>query len=185
MTTTRRAYRGRVGGPRLARFVLVAAVAGIASVTALGACSDEPQAGQVDASAAIVAMVDWQVAEWEPPPDADEGLLPVIYIVGADGGTIDIAVQAAVAEATVDDAVVIFADKAGDAFDPDVEGSPVRDDGVMLAIGPIPEPARRMRVDVDVYHGEGEGELYAVQIASRQPTEDDPRRAEVTTTTSR
>lgn len=179
-----RVYRVCVGRRRPSRSY-VAAAAIFMSIGPLSACSDEPSVTEVDAGSAIVAIVDWQVEQWDPPADADEGLLPVIYIVAADGDTYGVAVQATVTEATVDDAVVRFADQASDAFDDGLDGAPVRDDGVMLAIGQIPEPSRRMKVIVDRYTAKETSEGFALQIAARRPTDDNPRRAEVTTTTPR
>lgn len=161
------------------------AAVGLLSAVPLVACSDESSGSAVDASAAITAVIDWQAAQWVPPPDADEGALPVIYVVAADGGEIGVSVQASVTEATVDEAIVRFADKPADAFDHDQEGSPVHDDGVMLAIGPIPERSRRVKVNVDRYEVADRPEKLALQIAARQPTDDNPRRAEVAATTPR
>ena len=185
MSLTGRAYRCRVAGRRLVRPIFSFAAVGLLSTVPLVACSDDSSDSQVDASAAITAVVDWQAAQWVPPPEADENALPVIYVVAADGGEIGVSVQASVTEATVDEAIVRFADKPGDAFDHDEDGSPVHDDGVMLAIGPIPEPSRRVKLNVDRYEVADRPEKLALQIAARTPTDDIPRRAEVTATTPR
>mgnify|MGYP006974247207 CR=1 FL=1 len=54
---------------------------------------------------------------------ADDGevQLPVIYVVADAGTTIDVGVQADVAESTVDWATVRFADDIADTFDPDLD----------------------------------------------------------------
>ena len=60
---------------------------------------------------AITAIVAWQAEEQEPVIDDDgEPQLPVIFVVAGDGTTIDVGVQADVAEATNDWATVRFAD---------------------------------------------------------------------------
>ena len=90
----------------------------------------------------------------------------MIFVVAGDGTTIDVGVQADVAAAMVDTATVRFADDADDAFDPDVEGQPVRDEGVMLLVGPIPDPQRTISVDVDRYHTVDEWESLQVEITA-------------------
>ncbi len=142
---------------------------------------DAAPADVVGSADAITAAVAWQADEQEPVlDDKGEPLLPVIFVVAGDGTTIDVGVQADVAGATVDWATVRFADRAADAFDPDVEGEPVRDDGVMLLVGPIPEPARTIELDVVRYIALDEGQPLTLEIVSEpSPTDtsDDPSTA--------
>ena len=116
----------------------------------VAACSEAPaDSDVVEPAAAYTAIVAWQAAEQEPVLDDNgEVKLPVIYVVAADGATVDVGVQAAVAESTIDDAVVRFADDVTEGFDTDAEGSPVHDDGVMLAVGAMPDPSRTIDVQV-------------------------------------
>lgn len=104
---------------------------------------------EVDPTSAYIAIVEWQASEQEPVVnDSGETQLPVIYVVAADGTTIDVGVQAAVAGATVDIATVRFADEAGEAFDSSLEDEPVREHGSMLLVGLMPAPAPTVTVDV-------------------------------------
>jgi hypothetical protein len=152
---------------RVLRLVVATAVT-VVTVASLAACSDDDTASGVVGSAdAITAIVAWQADVQEPVLDDNgEPRLPVIFVVASEGTTIDVGVQADVAAATVDTATVRFADDADDAFDPDIDGEPVRDDGVMLLVGPIPEPQPTITVDVDRYHTVDEWEPLQVEITA-------------------
>jgi hypothetical protein len=137
-------------------------------VFTLASCDDdETTADVVEPADAITAVVAWQTDEQDPViADDGEVQLPVFYVVADAGTTIDVGVQADVAESTVDWATVRFADDVTDTFDPDLEDEPVRDDGVMLLVGPIPEPARSIELPVIVYTAVDDGEPYVVEIVS-------------------
>ena len=123
----------------------------IALSAAIAACSSdgETPSGDVGQAGAYIAIVEWQAAEQEPVANEDGTVeLPVIYVAAADGETIDVGVQAKVAEATVDVADVRFADDSTEAFDDGVEGAPVIDDGALLLVGAMPEPAPTIEVEV-------------------------------------
>lgn len=141
---------------------------------ALASCDgDETPSGEVGPADAITAVVAWQAGEQEPViADDGEVQLPVIFVVADAGTTIDVGVQADVAESTVDWATVRFADDIADTFDEDLEGEPVRDDGVMLLIGPIPEPARSIELPLVRYTAVDDGEPLVVEIVS-EPAPDD------------
>jgi hypothetical protein len=172
----------------VASSVLVGAVALLVPF-ALASCDDDETAADVVGPAdAIVAVVAWQADEQEPViGDDGEVQLPVIYLVADAGATMDVGVQADVAESTVDWATVRFADDIADTFDPDLEGEPVRDDGVMLLVGPIPEPARSIELALVRYTAHDDGEPFVVEIVSEpapDDTQDDPApRATVTSAT--
>jgi hypothetical protein len=176
-----RAYRGHVAGRRPAGSALAAALAGALLV----GCADDPDPSRLDAASALAAIVEWQADQWTPPTDADEGALPVIYLVAADGDRIDVAVQASVTKETAEEAKVRFADEASESFDTAVDGAPVHDDGVLLAVGVIPDPARRMTLEVDRYVAKDDAELFLVEVEARHPTTNNPQRAEITKTSAR
>lgn len=111
-----------------------------------------PVVTEVGADDALTALVRWHVAETEPVvDDAGDIVLPVVYVASDAGETIDVGVQATVAEQTVDDAVVRFADDRSEAVDDDADGSPVKDDGVLVLLGEMPEPAPSVTFAVTVY----------------------------------
>jgi hypothetical protein len=142
----------------------------VLAVSLLGACGggdDDPPATEVSHAGAFTALVEWQAGEQEPVLD-DAGVeqLPVIYLVAAEGGTIDVGVQAEVAAATVDLATVRFADEATEAFNDGLEGRPVIDDGSMLLVGALPDPARVVMVDVLRFTAAETSEAFLVEITA-------------------
>ena len=136
-----------------------------AAAFAAGCGDEEPAARDVDPAAALTAIVEWQVDEQEPViDDTGEVLLPVIYLVAGAGGTIDVGAQAAVASAATDVATVRFADDMADAFDIGLEGEPVIDDGVLLLIGTMPEPARTVVVSLERFTDSTTSESLELEI---------------------
>ncbi len=150
-------------------------MAALLAVFAVAACdSGGGESSDVVGSAdAITAAVAWQAGEQEPVVDTDgEAQLPVVFVVADDGATIDVGVQADVAADTVDWATVRFADDIADTFDPDVEGEPVRDDGVLLLIGPMPEPARSVELELVRYSDIDTGEAFTLEITAEMRSDD-------------
>lgn len=141
-------------------FVLAAVTTGCDPET-----TSEP--GVVKPADAYTAIVDWQAGEQEPVLDANGAVrLPVIFIVANDGATIDVGVQAEVASSTVDMATVRFADDVADTFDPKLEGEPVRDNGSLLLISPMPEPAPTMTVDLVRYEAVDESQVFQLDVTA-------------------
>jgi hypothetical protein len=164
-----------VGGNRAERAVgarraRATALIGLVALSALSvACSggDATPSGDVDQAGAYTAIVEWQAAEQEPVLNDDGTVkLPVIYVVAADGKTIDVGVQASVAAATVDIADVRFADESAEAFDNGLDGAPVIDHGVMLLVGAIPDPAPTIDVDLLRYLDADTSSSFTMQITA-------------------
>jgi hypothetical protein len=149
----------------------VAALLAVLTIAACGGDDDTPS-DVVGSADAITAAVAWQADEQEPVVDDNgETRLPVIFLVSEDGATIDVGVQAEVAAATVDWATVRFADKTADTFDPGLDGEPVRDQGVMLLLGPIPEPARSVDLALVRYYAVDDGEPIVLEITAELHTD--------------
>lgn len=100
------------------------------------------------------------------PVEADQ--LPVVFVVG-DEGTVDIEVQAGAAAALVDEVDVRFVDERVEAFDEGLEGSPVRESGVLAVVGPVPEERRFIEVEVYRYVAAEERELLVVSLRWDSP----------------
>lgn len=132
-----------------------------------GGSNTTPDADQVVAADAYIAVVGWEVDEYEPVVNENGDVeLPVVYVAPADGETIEVGIQAAVVEATVDIAVVRFADEASEAIDADTEGEPVKDDGVLLIVGDMPEPSRTIKLDVVRYQSMENDSAITVEITA-------------------
>lgn len=151
-------------GARATAFVGLVALSAL-SVGCSGSDSSPP--GEVDQSGAYTAIIEWQAAEQEPVLNDDGTVkLPIIYVVAADGATIDVGVQASVAAETVDVADVRFADESSEAFDDDLDGAPVIDQGVMLLVGAIPEPAPTIDVDLLRYLNAETSSAFTLKITA-------------------
>jgi len=150
--------------------VRVAALIGLVALSVLSvACStgDSSPSDEVDQAGAYTAIVEWQAAEQDPVLDNDGTVkLPVIYVVAADGATIDVGVQASVAAATVDIADVRFADEMTEAFDDGLDGAPVIDHGVLLLVGAMPDPAPTIGVDLLRFLGAETSSPFTLQITA-------------------
>ncbi len=157
-------------------------------LTIAGCGTDDPVATDVVGTAdAITAIVAWEAGEQDPVLD-DNGapLLPVVFIVPDGGATIDVGVQADVAESTVDWAKVRFADETDETFESDEDGEPVRDDGALLLLGNIPEPAPSIVVEVVRYTTIDDPEPFTLEITvdrSTETTAEPALRASVTAVT--
>jgi hypothetical protein len=159
-------YRGDVGGARRTGWCALGA-----GMLALTACGDDggaaPPPPVVEPSDAVIAVIEWQVDELEPVLDeSGEPKLPLIYVASLGGDTIDVGIQAAAAERTAEIAIVRFADDRSDAVDSDSDGMPVKEDGVMLLIGEIPEPARTVELVVARYRSVDDEESMVVEIVA-------------------
>jgi hypothetical protein len=141
----------------------------VGMVVASTGCDDgsgaSPATPTVAASGALIAVIDWEVGEYEPMVNEDGDVeLPVVYVAPAGGGTIDVGIQAAVVEATVETAIVRFADEAGEALDTDVEGEPVKDDGVLLIVGDMPDSSRTIELGVVRYRSVDDDSMLVIEI---------------------
>jgi hypothetical protein len=147
---------------------------GLSGLGLLVACGEEPaRPGHVSPAAAYTAIVQWQADQQEPVlDDQGEAQLPVIYVVADDDGSIDVGVQAGVAAATVDMAVVRFADESTDAFDMETEGEPVKDQGSLLLVQTMPPPARVFDVDIVRYTSADQPEPLRLQVSADSRTDD-------------
>jgi hypothetical protein len=148
----------------------------VLAVFAVVACGDGDGSPTefVGSADAITAAIAWQADEQEPVVDDDgEPQLPVIFVVADDGATIDVGVQADVAAQSVDWATVRFADDVTDTFDPDLDGEPVRDDGVLLVIGPMPDPARSVELDLVRYTSVDGAEAFTLEVTAEVHTATD------------
>ena len=124
--------------------VVVAAAAGGV------ACADSVQGDGARSADVYVATIR-SVLDELPPPEPD--VLPVVYVVSVGEQDIRADVQAEVAEDLNDDAEVRFADRRSEALLEDDEHVPVRNEGVLIALGELVGDAP-VEVTVEVYRSE-------------------------------
>lgn len=127
----------------------------------------DPVMSEIGPGDAITALVRWHADEVGPVvDDAGDEILPVVYVASDSGDTIDVGLQATVAEQTVDDAVVRFADDRAEAIDDGIDGAPVKDDGVLMLLGAMPEPAPSVTFPVTVYRTEADERTIDVEVTA-------------------
>jgi hypothetical protein len=119
------------------------------------ACSNSSES-EVRASAVYEGVMRWLAAESDTDPDP----LPVFVEPRGEGTSIDLEVQADVVESSADVADVRFIDTRDEALMTDDETGVVivRDDGLLIRLGPVLEEGRRVTLDVDVFVDEATDE---------------------------
>lgn len=123
-----------------------------ALVVAGAACNG--QSDELSREAQVYAATIREVVRHQPPPPDDPEALPVVYVVAVGETTIAADVQAEVASELRDEAEVQFADERDEAVDEDVQGAPVLDDGVLIAVGDLSPDADPVSMEVEVYRSE-------------------------------
>ena len=100
-------------------------------------------------------------------PTAKEPDAVTVYVAPADGNPIDGEGQAAVVAKLADmkdEVFVQFADVRDDAIDVDEENQPVKDDAVLLLVGPVEEAPPPVEVEIGVYHSVVDEKQYVMIV---------------------
>jgi hypothetical protein len=103
----------------------------------------------------------------QQPASDPEDELPVVYVVGAGDKKIAAKVQADVTAALIDDAKIRFADERSDALLEDQAEQPVRDKGILVAIGPVAPDKDPVRVEVEVYRSAADSSTRVLTVGMR------------------
>jgi hypothetical protein len=122
------------------------------AVTVGAGCGGASDAEESRPAQVYVATIEGVLAEESPTAGTDE--LPVVYVVPLGESDIDATVQADVASELREVADVRFADERSEALDEDEPGMPVRDEGVLVAVGDVAEEGQPVDVEVEVYRSE-------------------------------
>ncbi len=165
MTGRRPTWTSRRTGARRAALATAVVVGLLMSCSSDDTTADDT----VDGAAAVAALVHWAADELPVVENEDgEVELPVVYVTARDGDTMDAGLQASVVEDTNATAVVRFADDRNEAIDDKSEIDAVRDGGVMLVVGDVPEPAASLDIEVEWYESLDESSTIIVQIAAHE-----------------
>ncbi len=105
------------------------------------------------------------------PPDEDEDALPVVYVISGTDEDVPTTAQAAVASALNGEIDVRFADSRDEALDDSELGVPVRDGGVLVAVGNLrdhfaDESVDQVEVPIEVYRTETQFSLRTLTFAA-------------------
>jgi len=128
-------------------------VGGIALAGVVGTACDGGSSEDLSRSAQVYVATIREVVGQQPPleePDA----LAVVYVMPVGETTIGADVQAEVVGELRDDADVRFADERAEAVEEDGEGEPVRDGGVLVAVGELTPEGDPVVMEVEVYRSE-------------------------------
>ena len=101
------------------------------------------------------------------PPREDPEVVPVVYVVGVGESAIPADVQAEVAAELDGDVDIRFADERSEALLEDEEKVPVRDEGVLIAIGELPEGTYPVDLPVEIYRSEDDWSKVILTLARR------------------
>lgn len=175
------------------------------AVAGLSACTDE--ARSVPAHEVLTAIIKSQIepvtgapgpqSTGAPSPPAStasgtavsvdgEAPLPVVYVISTGEDDIAAAAQAATAQALHDVVDVRFADDRDEALILDAPDRPVRDEGVLLAVGEIPadESGGSVEVAVEQYRSVDDRTRHVFTVAVRDDAWIVTSTSNVPTTTS-
>jgi len=139
----------------------VAAVGSVASAGCDGSGGDE-----VSRDAQVYVATVREVLADQPAPE-DPDVLPVVFVVGVGEHPIPADVQASVAVELDADANVEFADDRADVILEGEDDAPVRDDGVLIAVGDLAEDVDPVQLDVEIYRSEAEWSNVVLTVARR------------------
>ena len=107
-----------------------------------------------------------EVLAAEPPRDP-AAPLPVVFVVGVGEEKIAASVQADVTKALDEDAEIRFADKREEALLEDQDDVPVRDNGVLVAVGAVPPDVDPVAVHVEIYRSELDSSKVVLTIGTQ------------------
>ena len=87
-----------------------------------------------------------------------------MYVASSDGSSIATEVQLEVVNTLKDEATLRFTDAQDDALDEDVDGRPVKDDGVLVVVGRVADRSP-LDLEIEVYRNEVDDRSYSLQMA--------------------
>jgi hypothetical protein len=138
-------------------------VAVLAAIVMVGCGGPSKEEASRDAQVYVATIRD--VLQQQPTPHVEDAL-PVVFIVGLEK-RIAAKVQAEVAAALDDEAEIRFADERSEVVLEHEEDEPVRDDGVLVLIGPVTTGKDPVRVDVEVYRSTVDSSKRVVTVGMR------------------
>jgi hypothetical protein len=151
---------------KLRRRAILCALGAVVFAAACG--SDKPDnPATVTAADAYNAAIRWYLGTVPEPTGTADPKPEIVFVAPASGKPIDVRTQAAVAAemSDKDDVVMVqFTDVIDDALDVDLDGRPVKDDGVLLIVGDVTEVAPPLEMNVGVYRNENDDKLYSMKV---------------------
>lgn len=132
----------------------------------LGAGCDGSSGEDVSRAAQVYVATIRDVLADQPPPE-DPDVLPVVYVVGVGERDIPADVQAEVAAELDDDAEIRFADERSEALLEDEDDAPVRDHGLLIAVGELADDVDPVELAVEVYRSDDDWSKAVLTVGRR------------------
>ncbi|MDJ0768296.1 MAG: hypothetical protein QNJ12_05860 [Ilumatobacter sp.] len=130
------------------------------AMVGLVACGDT---GPLSSGDAVDAATYEAVIDRFMPPPRSSGSTQVVYVAGVGGATLSLDDQVKIIDSFEAEYDVRFVDDFDAAVDPDLDGAPPRDDGVLIGVGKITDaPPHTVRVEVYVAADEIDAQLVTV-----------------------
>jgi hypothetical protein len=146
MIGTRDGQTEQMGSGRRCRALALAAL----PLVALVACHSDTEP-RVKPGTGYSAVVAWAVAKQFPDASANSEK-PLVFITTSDGSAISATTQAKVIRDAGDAIKINFVDRREDAIDAQDPVEAVKDDGLLVTVGPIASDARSsVEVPVQLY----------------------------------
>ena len=142
----------------------VVLLAGVGAAVQTGCSGSAGDAVSRDAQVYVATIRD-VLAEQPPPEEPD--VLPLVYVVGVGEHDIPADVQAEVLGELDGDADIKFADQRSDVVLENDEEAPVRDDGVLIAVGDLPQDVDPVELNVEIYRSEEEWSKVVLTVERR------------------
>lgn len=156
------AYAVAMGGIRR-RWGMGALVLLVAAVGSCGSSTDEPETADERAAAVYQSILGWVLDE-ELGASVDEAPEWVLFVGSRSETPVDLDVQVAVVAALEPRVFVRFIDERSEAVEVDNEQEPVRESGMLVGLGAVPEDGETIEVYVDLYRHAGDVEAWLVKL---------------------
>jgi hypothetical protein len=117
------------------------------------AACDGPRSEELSRDAQVYIATIRDVLQEEPPP-TDAEVLPAVFVIGVGEERIDASVQAEVVGELDEEADVQFADARSEVVLRDEVDAPVRDGGLLIAVGALAPEGDPVDITVEVYRSD-------------------------------
>lgn len=132
-------------------------------LTSCVSVSDNPAAGDDRTAAVYESILNWLLDE-EGGVDAAERLEWVLFVASRSEQPIDIDVQVAVVAALDPRIFVRFIDDRTEAIDPDDQDQQVRNEGMLVGLGAVPDDGDSVEVYADRYRNSADVEAWHMAV---------------------
>ncbi len=159
---------------RLLQTRVLATLASVLVVVGSGGCGERSDDRSERDAAVYSAAIDEVITIHAVPPEDPEAI-PVVYVESFDPAVIDLEVQVAVVARFLETYDIRFIDDLAEVIDPDLVDRPVRDDLLLIGLGPIIPGTtdRDVGVRAEVYRDLDHIDAYRITLVFDRPATDE------------